>query len=296
MSKADYRMRLEGYAKTIRDIRDWLDARGLIEVFTAPVRDGATNDIGIQSSYVEGNHLNGWLQSSPELAMKERLALGSGDIYQICPAFRDERPSPWHQSQFLMLEWYRVGWDMRAIMQESCDFLKNLKPLPIQRMDLAEHLRDEFGISPSTPHQDVVAHAQKIGFEACDDIASAYDFLIDGIIKKHAIRDHWVQCFPYPEVMPALAVTRGGVAMRFEYYLNGIEVGHGYEELVDSTVASARFDQWHKDRVVQGMRLIDKDQCFVDALESCPPAAGVSFGIDRLIAAMSEHLAMPKIL
>ena len=289
MSKSEYRTQIKESARIISHIRRWLDERELVEVFTAPVREGATNDIGIQSSRVSGRYLKGWLQSSPELAMKVLLSSGSGDIYQICPAFRDEMHSLWHKSQFLMLEWYRIGWDMKAVMDESSCFLQSLHPLPIQHIDISQHLKSHFGITPKTSGCDIIAFANQAGFESCDQVVSAYDFLIDCIIKQSSKQDHWVLCAFYPDIMPALAATKDNKAMRFEFYLNHIEVGHGYEELIDADQAKKRFDRWHQERIDQGLDAVDYDQKFLQALRVCPASTGVSFGIDRLITVIQGY-------
>ncbi len=53
--------------------------------------------------------------------MKWLLAAGSGDIYQICRVYRDDESGRWHQPEFTLLEWYRVGWDEQRLMGEAVD-------------------------------------------------------------------------------------------------------------------------------------------------------------------------------
>ena len=60
-----------------------------------------------------------FLHTSPEYAMKRLLAAGSGDIYQICHVFRGDEQGPLHNSEFTLLEWYRLGWSLEALMTRS---------------------------------------------------------------------------------------------------------------------------------------------------------------------------------
>lgn len=66
----------------------------------------------------------GYLTTSPEFSMKKILASGVGSIFQICKAFRNgEQPSTRHNSEFTILEWYRINADYTHIMQDCEDLL-----------------------------------------------------------------------------------------------------------------------------------------------------------------------------
>ena len=94
-----------------------------IENFSTPLISPYSDDIPL------------FLIPSPELHMKELMAAGSGDIYQICKCFRNsEQISPVHNPEFTMLEWYKTGIsadeNIRVCEEliESLFFLKHPRP------------------------------------------------------------------------------------------------------------------------------------------------------------------------
>ncbi len=109
-------------AAILAAIRAFFAARGVLEVETpGAVPGGRVRTRRSRASRRESSSLGPqpqYLQTSPEFAMKRLLAAGSGDIYQICRVFRDDELGRWHQPEFTLLEWYRVGWDEQRLMTE----------------------------------------------------------------------------------------------------------------------------------------------------------------------------------
>lgn len=119
---------LKARAKLYTQIRQFFAEREVMEVETPIVSQAGVTDVHLASVQAL-RHINGklqtqYLQTSPEFAMKRLLASGSGPIYQICKVFRDDEHGRKHNSEFTMLEWYRPGLDLKALMHETADLLQ----------------------------------------------------------------------------------------------------------------------------------------------------------------------------
>jgi lysyl-tRNA synthetase class 2 len=72
-----------------------------------------------------------------------------------------------------------------------------------------------------------------------------------------------------------------GVALRFECFINAMEMGNAYSELNDPRVQHHTFSAQLRGEEGETMAVMDED--YVEALEyGLPPAGGLGIGIDRL--------------
>ena len=108
-------------AAILASIREFFAERGVLEVETPALSSAGVTDPALENISALVKSLGArpqYLHTSPEFAMKRLLAAGCGDIYQICRVFRDDELGRWHQPEFTLLEWYRIGWDEQRLMTE----------------------------------------------------------------------------------------------------------------------------------------------------------------------------------
>jgi lysyl-tRNA synthetase class 2 len=243
-----------------------------------------------------------YLQTSPEFAMKRLLAAGSGDIYQIARVYRDTELGRWHQPEFLLLEWYRIGFDERALMDEVFALLAlvlapRFPKLARLDLDYREAFEAAFGVDPLRLDTDARrALTEALTERDIDTPANLgpdalLDLAIGTTLAAGWPKDTAMFLYDYPATQAALAVVRPGdppVAARFEVFVNGIELGNGFRELVDAVEQRRRFEADLVTRRGAGLPEPPIDTELLAALEAgLPECAGVAVGLDRLLALLS---------
>jgi len=132
------RERLVQRARLISEVRAFFAEREVLEVETPVLGQAGSTDVGLASLSLsaqlpgERERVPLWLQTSPEFHMKRLLAAGSGPIFQIARAFRDGEVSRRHNPEFCMLEWYRPGMSLEALMTETCELIRRVMALGAQ--------------------------------------------------------------------------------------------------------------------------------------------------------------------
>ncbi len=285
-------------AALLARVREFFAQRGVLEVETPILGAAAGSDPQIESLSLQVDGLPGrsFLHTSPEYSMKRLLAAGCGDIYQVCKVFRDGERGRWHNPEFTLLEWYRLGFDDAALMSEvealAAMLLAPARVLePAERLTYAAALRRHAGVDVFAARDDELDAAAALHGVACGaelDRDAKLDLLMGLVVgPKLGVERPCFVC-DYPVSQASLARLKPGVppvAARFEFYLDGLEIANGFHELKDAAEQRARFLSDLRTRRARGQREEPLDERLLAALEAgMPDCAGVALGVDRLVA------------
>lgn len=284
-------------------IRDFMAERQILEVDTPILGHFAITDPYIETIRATAKCDNEplYLHTSPELCMKRLLAAGSGSIYQITHAFRDEARGRYHATEFSMLEWYRPDMDHHALMDELAELLRCLEfPAPVKQT-YAVAFHKAYALDPHTISTgDMTSLAGQQGLLGQDlNRHELLDFLFSHAVTHHLDNSLPLLIYDYPAELAALARIRrdaGPVAERFELFIHGVEIANGFHELIDAEEQHARFKRDLAVRQARHVSGVPIDTCFLAALESgLPNCAGIAIGLDRLLLMMTQHERLSQV-
>ncbi len=114
-------------AKIVRELRNFFDDRGYIEVETPmmhPILGGATARPFVTHHNTFDMDL--YLRIAPELYLKRLVVGGLDRVYEINRNFRNEGIDAIHQPEFTMLEFYQAYSDYKELMDLTEELFQNL--------------------------------------------------------------------------------------------------------------------------------------------------------------------------
>ncbi len=267
-------------------IREFFRHRGICEVQTPVVGSNTVTDLNIESVHLaDGN----FLQTSPEYFLKRLLAAGMPSCYQLGPVFREGEAGRWHNPEFTMLEWYRLGFNTSELRQEVKELVELvLGPCNVSEYTFRDFLFDEFQ-QDCFDQTDEELHkvAQTNGYKADDGRSDVLDFLYSLAISRGSDSRYFVLDFPAESSALAQVFEHDGhrVADRFELIVEGLEIANGYNELRDPIELENRMENDQKLRQQLDRLRVEKDNRLLAAVEGgLPQCSGVAVGLDRLVA------------
>ena len=275
--------------------RRFFEQRNVLEVNTPALTEATVTDPSIESMAAEASGRKLFLHTSPEYHMKRLLAAGYPDCYQVCRVFRDGEAGRNHLPEFTMIEWYRHGFDLADIIEETATLVaalvESIRPGELLTLDYRDAFRAALGVDPMTASIGQLADALDAdgGLRRVlgDDRDAWLDLAMAGRVAASFPEDRLTAIYHYPASQAALAQLSPddpAVAERFELYLGEFELANGFVELVDAEIQRQRFEADRKKRAATGLPVHDMDTRLLAALDAgLPPCAGVALGLDRLV-------------
>ncbi|HUD20040.1 MAG TPA: EF-P lysine aminoacylase EpmA [Patescibacteria group bacterium] len=273
-----------------------------------------------------------YLSTSPEVPLKKLLVAGIGNCFALTKSFRNtETQSDLHNPEFTILEWYRVDADYKDIMEDCEELLLfintylermgnnpyNLRPTELM------YQHKHVDLSPPWERLSVAGSFAKwahIDFEEFFDFKNAkniatkkgyrvekqttweelYNQILLNEIEPHLGRGRPTILYDFPSAMGALAKKKKDdprFAERFEFYIEGLELGDCYSELTDAKEQKERFDNELAEIKRLGKTSYEYDRDFIGALKAgLPTCSGIAVGVDRLIMLFANAKKIQDIL
>jgi lysyl-tRNA synthetase class 2 len=302
-------------ARIIAEVRAFFQKRGFLEVDTpsllaAPGMEPYLDPFETVVRSADGGRARGYLATSPEYALKKLLVAGFERVFEIARCFRNgEGLGGLHNSEFLMLEWYRAYASYEEIMDDTEALLRHLGrsfagpdglrcrgvvvrlDRPWERLTVAEAFRRYAAIDleRNLEADSLRRTLRQKGYRPSDD--ERYEDLFFRVFLNE-IEPCLGRAVPtilhdYPLPLAALAKRSERdprFAERFELYVAGVELANAFTELNDATEQERRFLEEKRLRRALGKGVAGPDQDFLDALRTgMPPAGGIALGLDRLV-------------
>ena len=214
--------------------------------------------------------------------MKKLLALGMERIYQIGPCFRDGEKGDRHSPEFTMIEWYRKGATCREIADDLSALLASLglaAPGAFARLSVRDAYLRHAGWDPWAEWDQ-----DRFDFDMATKVEPAIREAGGGVFLEG-----------YPPEAASLALVRDGVAERWEFYWDGIELANCFTELCDRDEQLRRFEEARAQRRALGEADYPVDMEFIDMVPMMESAAGVALGVDRLVMAVAGAKSISEV-
>jgi lysyl-tRNA synthetase class 2 len=305
-------------ARTVGEVRRWLDEHGFVEVET-PVLQPLYGGALARPFVTHHNALDRdfYLRIATELYLKRLVVGGVDRVYELGKDFRNEGVSHKHNPEFTMLEWYeayadyrKTAHDLELLVAEVAervlgtakvqrgDVTIDLSP-PWQRLTLREAILERAGVDIAE-HPTREALAAAMGTDP--DPTEGWGKLVDGLLAKSVepelIQPTFVLDYPV-ELSPFAKAHRSeqGLVERWEAFIGGIEIANSFSELNDPDEQRRRFEQQAAELQRGDEEAQPYDEDFVESLEQgMPPTGGVGVGIDRLVMILSGARSLREVV
>ncbi len=308
-------------SQIIKEIRNFLDGRGFMEVETPML---VSNAGGAAARPFE-THFNALdedmkLRISLELYLKRLIVGGLERVYEIGRVFRNEGVDTRHNPEFTLMELYQAYTDYYGMMELTESMFRYLAEKvcgsavisyngtvidmskPFERITMIDAVKKYTGVDFAQVATDeeakAIADEHHVEYEARHkkgDIINLFfdEFCEDKMIQPTFVMDHPIEISPLTKKKP----ENPELVERFELYIYGREMCNAYSELNDPIDQRERFKAQEEALAAGDDEANTTDEDFLNALSiGMPPTGGIGYGIDRLVMLLTDSQAIRDVL
>lgn len=308
-------------SQILREIRNFLDGRGFMEVETPMLVENA----GGAAARPFETHYNALnedvkLRISLELYLKRLIVGGLERVFEIGRVFRNEGVDTRHNPEFTLMELYQAYTDYEGMMELTESMFRYLAEKvcgstkisyngieidfgkPFERLTMNDAIKKYTGIDFDQVADDAeakkLADEHHIAYEdrhKKGDIINLFfeEFCEEKLIQPTFIMDHPIEISPLTKKKP----SDPSKVERFELFINTWEMCNAYSELNDPIDQRERFAAQDANAAAGDDEAEHTDEDFLNALEiGMPPTGGIGYGIDRLVMLLTDSQAIRDVL
>lgn len=304
--------RARRHGRTLRAIRSFFTADGFQEVTTPLMSPSLLPEPAIEVFATrlrrtdaapdgqDGTPL--FLSPSPERHMRRLVAMGSGPIFQIAPAFRngaelDRRHSP----EFTLLEWYTPGGEYLAEVERLQRLVAALPaaaplPAPFDRVTARTAILRAAGVDlddvddPGRFRR--AAGAAGVRTAGDDTWEQIFNRVWVALVEPQLPSGRGTVVYEYPRRVPTFAQPIAGTpyCRRWELYAGGLEIANCFQEETDAGRLARVIDREAARKERTAAVRHPPDRTMADEVRGGPAVcAGVALGVERLMMALDRR-------
>ena len=306
--------------KIVREIQRYCDSLGFVEVETpilSPILGGAS----ARPFITHHNALDKdfYLRIATELNLKKCMVGGIDRVYEIGRIFRNEGIDIRHNPEFTTIELYQAYGDLRSMKEwveglfdalckmigkQQYEWMGNTIDFShgFRWVSMCEAIQEQTGIDFTKPmsFEEAVELAKKHNVpleKSWNSVGYIINAFFDEFVEKTLIQPTFIHTYPI-EISPLTKKSKDPrFVERFEFFINGTEMGNAYSELNNPFDQKERFENQLKARERGDEEAADIDFSFIDALDyGMPPAGGIGVGIDRLSMLFTESNSIREVI
>lgn len=317
----DVRKTFENRSKIVREIRNFLDARGFMEVET-PCLNTIPGGAAARPFITHHNALDidMYLRIATELHLKRLIVGGFENVYEIGRIFRNEGMDTKHNPEFTTIELYQAYTDYHGMMDitedmvvyvaekvlgtttvtyqgETIDFAKGWA-----RLTMVDAVKQYSGVDFNALATDEEALAAVRAAGVDPDGKTSWGDLLNLMFEEKVEENLMQPTFitDYPVEVSPLAKRKPSdpkLTERFELFVYGRELANAFSELNDPIDQKERFERQVALRAAGDDEASMMDDDFINALEyGMPPTGGMGMGIDRLVMFLTDSASIRDVL